>query len=243
MEAGQRVAPRQAERNVSFRAADGWRIRGTLQIPEGKTRFPGVALLHGSRHESDAYGNASSPGLPQSLNELGMVTLRIDIRGRGASREPLPYCDMAPGQRQAVRLDVDAAINFLASQRSVDARRLGVVVEQDTAQPALPVVRKDRRVLACVMISGRLDSSRPEPIRRFRTPVFCIVSKEDRRGFHDMVDVYLASASKQSRLKVFKGMPLGTTMFSAWRYEFPNEKPIEDLIAEWLSGNLVRGKM
>lgn len=223
-----------AEREVTFKAADGWQITGSVQIPGSKSKAPGVVLVHGSRHEKDAYGQA----LPRLLNGQRIAMLRIDIRGRGASREPLAFSSMAPEQRRAVRLDVEAAIDFLASQAGVDSRRIAVVAEQDSANAAVFASAGDRRVAAYVLISGRLSRTAKDAISKIPAPVFCLVSKEDRRGFKDMTDAYLAAKNGQSRLKVFEGLGFGTTMFSAWQFEFPNETPIEEMIGTWLAQRL-----
>lgn len=222
------------EREVRFKSADGWQIAGSLSIPNAKTKVAGVVLIHGSRHEKDAYGQ----GLPHLLNEQGIATLRIDIRGRGASREPLRFNSMAPEQRKGVRLDILGAIDFLASQPGVASRRIAVVAEQDSASPAASACAKDRRVAAFVLLSGRLSQNAKDEIASASFPIFCLVSKEDRRGFKDMTDAYLSSDNSLSRLKVFEGIGFGTTMFSAWQYEFPKEQPIENMIGIWLADRL-----
>jgi dienelactone hydrolase len=232
--AAQTAADVFAEREVVFNAADGWQIAGSISIPKTRGKVPGVVLIHGSRHEKDAYGQA----LPRLLSEQGIATIRIDIRGRGASREPLTFNSMAPEQRKGVRLDVEAAVDFLASQPGVDSRRIAIVAEQDSANPALMASAKDRRVAAFVLLSGRLSQTAKDEMAAATAPVFCLVSKEDRRGFKDMTDVYLSSRNRRSRLKVFEGIGFGTTMFSAWQYEFPNEQPIEQMLGLWLADML-----
>jgi dienelactone hydrolase len=224
-----------AERGIVIEAADGWQLAGKIYVPPGEHQAPGVVLIHGSRHESDGYGHISSQGLPPALKERELAMLRIDIRGRGASREPLEFHAMTPEQRKAVRLDVRASLDCLAAQPGVDAKRLALVVEQDSADAALRASAKDRRVAAYVLISGRLNQATKEAIAAITAPVFCLVSKEDRRGFKDMTDVYLLSKNRRSRLKVFDGIGLGTTMFSAWAYEYPKEQPIEEMIGVWLA--------
>jgi dienelactone hydrolase len=232
--AAQTAADVSAEREITFKASDGWQIAGSISIPKTRGKAPGVVLIHGSRHEKDAYGQA----LPRLLSEQGIAMLRIDIRGRGASREPLTFNSMAPEQRKGVRLDVEAAVDFLASQPGVDSRRIAIVAEQDSANPALIASAKDRRVAAFVLLSGRLSQTAKDEMAAATAPVFCLVSKEDRRGFKDMTDVYLSSRSRRSRLKVFEGIGFGTTMFSAWQYEFPNEQPIEQMLGLWLADRL-----
>lgn len=227
-----------SEREVSFKTSDGWRISGSLYVPSGAVKAPGVVFVHASRHESDAYGNLGAPGIPQTLGKEGIATLRIDIRGRGASREPRVFNSFAPAERDGVRLDIEAAIGFLAAQPGVDATRIGIVAEQDGADAALTAAAKDRRIGAFILISGRLGPGAKAAVGSVAAPVYCLVSKEDRRGFQDMTDAYLASKSRSSRLRVFEGLAMGTTMFSTWRFERPNERPIDEIAAEWMAGQL-----
>lgn len=225
----------QAEEEVTFKASDGWQIMGSLHVPRSNAKVPAVLLVHGSRHESDAYGNLSAPGIPQTLSQQGIATLRIDIRGRGASREPREFHSMAPDESARVALDVQAAINFLGSQKGVDAGRIGVVVEQDTATAAVLASARNRRVRAFILISGRLSSTAKDALKRTSASLLCLVSKEDRRGFKDMTDAFLSSTDDRSRIKVFEGLALGTTMFSTWRNEFPREEPIDQMAGIWLA--------
>lgn len=224
-----------AEREVTFKASDGWQIIGSLHVPQSTTKVPAVLLVHGSRHESDAYGNLTTPGIPQTLSQYGIATLRIDIRGRGASREPRDFHSMAPDERVRVALDVEAAIKFLGSHRGIDAGRIGIVAEQDTATPAVLASARNRSVRAFILISGRLSQSAKDAIGRTSAPILCLVSKEDRRGFKDMTDAFLSSKSDRSRIKVFEGLALGTTMFSTWRNEFPSEQPIDEMAGVWMA--------
>ncbi|HKA21712.1 MAG TPA: alpha/beta fold hydrolase [Blastocatellia bacterium] len=225
------------EETVEFKTKDGWRIIGTLHIPRSSGRVPGVVLVHGSRHESDAFGQISTPSLADTLSSHGLATLRIDIRGRGASREPQRFHSMAPEQREAVLLDVKAALQFLA-QTGVKRNHIGIVGEQDTAGAVLTAAATSKHVVACVLISGRLNRFAVDAFSRTRKPIFCLVSKEDKPGLKDMVDAYLASKNGNSRIQVFDGLAMGTTMFSTWRFEFPNEPPIEEMVGSWLSATL-----
>jgi dienelactone hydrolase len=227
-----------AEREVTFKTSDGWKIVGMLHIPKSESKVPGVVLVHGSRHEADAYGQVSTPGLPQTLSQHGVATLRIDIRGRGASRGPRGFHSMTPAQREAVRLDVEAAIGFLGSLEAVKKSRIGIVAEQDSANAATIAGATDRRVGAFILISGSLGKAAKDAIRATAAPILCLVSKEDGRGFRDMTDAYLSSRSNRSRLRVFEGLALGTTMFSTWRNEFPDEQPLEEEAGVWLAERL-----
>jgi hypothetical protein len=56
-----------------------------------------------------------------------------------------------------------------------------------------------------------------------------------------MIDAFLSSKSKLSSIRVFEGLALGTTMFSTWRNEFPQEQPIDELAGLWLARMLTGG--
>src|SRR5262249_52068770 len=101
------------DREVRLTAADGKLIEASLCLPD-KGPAGAVVLVPASNHERHAYGDESIPGLPQSLRNKGIAVLRIDIRGRGASLGDRAFHSMAPGEREAVRLDVEAAVDFMA---------------------------------------------------------------------------------------------------------------------------------
>jgi len=223
------------ETEVTFKTSDGWKIFGLLHVPSNHGKVPAVVFVHGSRHENDAYGNLSAPGMPQSLNQRGVATLRIDIRGRGGSRGPRNFFSMPPEERMRVALDIDAAIQLIAGQAGVDGRRIGIVAEQDSTSAAILAGARNRRVRGFVFISGRLNQPAKEAIGATSAPIMCLVSKEDRHGFQDMTDAFIASRSNRSRIKVFENLALGTTMFSTWRNEYPHQEPIDENAAHWLA--------
>ena len=43
---------------------------------------------------------------------------------------------------------------------------------------------------------------------------------------------------RRSRLEVFDGLGLGTTMLSTRQFEFPDAEPLEVMIADWLVARL-----
>lgn len=218
---------------VTFAAADGTPVHGDVVRPEGAVRA-GAVLVHASKHERDAYGVS----LPQLLVDDGFAVLRIDVRGRGESREPVPFPLMAPLQRRAVALDVAAAVDFLAGpDAGIAAGSVAVVSEQDSSGPAL-AARPGHPVAAHVVISGRLDAGAREGLDGLAVPVLALVSTEDRRAVGDVTELYLASGDERSRLRVVRGMGFGTTMFSAWQFAHPSEPTMEESIAAWLTGVL-----
>jgi dienelactone hydrolase len=228
------------EKEVSFKAEDGWVISGMLNVPEEPGRqFPAVILLHAFAHDRDAFGQYLYPGLSQILGSRGLATLRIDLRGRGKSLGGKELHSFSREELSKIYLDVRAALTFLESQPSIDPYRIGLLAEEESAEAAVMGWGGDTRVKAIVLISGRLtDAAKRQLASSPDIDLFLVVSKEDRRGFRDMADAYKLTRSEHSRISVYKNLGIATTMFSVWRSERPKEKPIEDGIAEWFSERL-----
>ena len=65
-----------------------------------------------------------------------------------------------------------------------------------------------------------------------------MVSSEDRGGFRDMTDAYKLSKNPMSSIHVYKGLGMATAIFSTWRYNRPQEKPLDYVMADWLTTQL-----
>jgi dipeptidyl aminopeptidase/acylaminoacyl peptidase len=235
------------EKEISFKAQDGWTIYGTLSIPSGLGRgekVPGILMVHSPSHDRDIYLGAHQVGLTTYAKENlttatgGMVTLRIDIRGRGKSAEGQEYHSFTEEQRARVALDVGGAIKFLSEQEQVDGNRIGVVAEGASAEPAVSAGFGDHRVAAMALLSGRVGSEVREMVGTRDIPVLCVASKEDRVGVADMAAVYRLSPSSASDLLVYSDLGIGYPMFIVWANKFPNEKPLESTVGEWLAARL-----
>jgi hypothetical protein len=217
---------------LTFESSDGWPINGILRRPiqaHGEPT-PAVLAVPGSRHERDAWSHVA-----MALAERGCTTLQIDIRGRGASANGVRYSDMGPAQRRRVSLDVAAAIDVLAHANGVDAARLGLLVEHDTAADALEAVASDARVRAVAVLSARHSARVAKVVAEGGAPVYAMASVEDREGLRTTVDAYLAAPEAQSRIDVFHGLGVGITMASVLQFERPDERPIEARLADWMA--------
>src|SRR4030095_9566133 len=107
--AGFYLKPDSVQKPVSFITEDGWTIHGTYTVPTAYRgeRLPAALLLHASMHSQTVW--VGYPGWAKIQESI--PTLRIDWRGRGKSREPIPYISSSPTQRDKVALDVTAALN------------------------------------------------------------------------------------------------------------------------------------
>lgn len=232
------------ETEISFATEDGWTIRGTLSVPEGMSegeRVPAVVLVHSPAHDRDAYLGLHMVGRNQQAKEslrsaLGRTaSLRIDIRGRGASSEPREHRRFTEADRARVAYDVIGAIEFLSRQPQIEPTRIAVVAEGPSAEAALVASLRDERVCGLVLLSGRVSEATKELVaRRADLPVLCAVSKEDRVSVVDMAGVYAKTVDPASDLMVFRDVGVGNSMFIMWANKFPNQSSLESIVAEWI---------
>ena len=233
---------RAAEHEITFQTEDGWTIYGTLSvpddIPEG-TRVPGVLLLHSSGHDQETFNrHYAIPGLAQTFVGRQVASLRIDWRGRGKSIGAQEFHSFTQAQRERVALDVKAALNFLCAQKGIDSGRIAILAEEFSADAAVRGSMNDPRVKVYAFISGRVEETSKNYLAQASLPVLCVVSSDDKPGFADMTAVYSRSKNPASEILVFNHASIGTTMFYLWRHDYPNEKPLDVRIADWVSDYL-----
>jgi len=185
-------------------------------------------MVPDSFHERDVYET-----LANKLASRALASLRLDTRGRGASRGALPYALMGPQQRRRVSLDVRAALDLLAGLQSVASEHMAVVAERNTASDV--VAGAAARVNAAVILGGWPSPRLTAALQRHPVPVFGLVSAEDRTGLRGTTDAFLATQSKESELMVLHGRGFGTTMFSTGSRQTVS---LETTIADWLAERL-----
>jgi dienelactone hydrolase len=232
------LKPKSVESEVSFQTEDGWQIHGVLTVPQalaGGRKLPAALLVHGGEHDQSVFD--TYPGWAKIQESL--VTLRFDSRGRGKSRRPLESHSFTSEQRESAYLDVKAALKLLESQPAVDLNRIGIVAEESGAEPAVLGAVGDPHIRVMIFLSGRLPERAREYIARNpRIAVLGVVSKEDSASFADMTDVYFRSKNPASDLFIFDDLGIGAAMGSIWRDKFPNQKPIDFVLGEWLVARL-----
>ena len=117
---------------VSFKSADGQLIHGTLFVPSGGGKHPGIVFVHGgpprqmllSWHYMDYYSNAYA--VNQYLASLGFVVLSVNYRlGIGYGHDfnfPAKWGPTGASEYQ----DVLAGAKFLQREPRVDPARIGI---------------------------------------------------------------------------------------------------------------------
>ncbi|HEY6960303.1 MAG TPA: prolyl oligopeptidase family serine peptidase [Gaiellaceae bacterium] len=119
-----------------------WEVRvggvgGTLTVPPGPGPFPAVAMVHGS----ETSGREEFQVFAAYLESLGVAVLAADKRHDG---EPL----------QALAADAAAQVDFLASNRLVDARRVGLLGDSQAGWTIALAAAADPRVRWAVPLVG-----------------------------------------------------------------------------------------
>jgi dienelactone hydrolase len=230
------------EKEVSFKTEDGWTIHAVLSTPatlKQGDRVAGAVLVPSPAHDRDIYGHNGYPSVRSVLEKANIATLRIDIRGRGTSSEPRDYRYFTEEQRARVALDVKAAIEFLCQQKEVDDSRIGIVAEAESAEATVIAAVQDSRVRALILLSGRMGKTAKESItKRDDLSILGVVSKEDKISFADLTDLYKLSRNPSSGLMIHRDIGLGNAMFIMNVAKFPNEKPLEGTVGEWLIARL-----
>jgi dienelactone hydrolase len=193
-------AARAEQRDVTFRAPDGFTLQGTFySVAKGG---PGILLLHQCNADRRSYDQ-----LALMLNTAGYNVLSFDFRGFGGSRSG-QYTDFS-GQRQAIvdRMpgDVDAALAFLTSQNTVIARALGVVGGSCGVNQAIQASRRHPEVRTLVLLSGGTNADGEAHIAASRQlPVFGVASEEDGTAPASITKIVGLSAHPDSRVQMLK---------------------------------------
>jgi fermentation-respiration switch protein FrsA (DUF1100 family) len=143
-----------SEQTFDFQS-DGLKLSGIVHVPDGLgkgEKRPAFLVLHGFG-SNKLSGSASGPA--KSLEKLGYVALRFDMRGCGESE----------GVRGRVICleqveDTKSALSFLAARAEVDPRRIGVIGQSFGAAVAVYTAGVDRRVAACISSGGWGDGAK-----------------------------------------------------------------------------------
>lgn len=154
----------QADVEVTFGSAPGVTLAGTVSVPDGPGPFPAVVLVSGSGLQDRDGGpdNALAPAgfrmyrdLAEGLRQAGVMVLRYDERGAGASTAGPEPQDVTTLDYAA---DVAAAVRLLAERD--DVRWIGVVGHSEGGLIAPMVANDEGAVDGIVMVAGQGVSGR-----------------------------------------------------------------------------------
>lgn len=155
----------QNSREVTFTGVGGFKLDGTLLLPNAPGRHSALLLLPGSG-PSDRDGNQTGlqinilKELAEKLAENGVATLRFDKRAVGTR-----YHALYPKDKSALNDffsweafvgDAEAAFKFLQSQPEIDPKSVGVLGHSEGGIIALAMAKDvDPAALVLVSTPGR----------------------------------------------------------------------------------------
>ncbi|HVL27447.1 MAG TPA: alpha/beta fold hydrolase [Acidimicrobiales bacterium] len=144
------------ERLVSFSGAGGTKLAGTLGVPDNARNAPGVLIVPGVGPTTDrdgiqdaTQGDQLYKDISAAFNAAGMVTLRYDRRGIGASKLE---SGTRPRYEDMVE-DARGALNFLAQRREVGSAPVAVVGHDVGGWMALRLAATEEKVKGVVLVS------------------------------------------------------------------------------------------
>jgi dienelactone hydrolase len=215
-----------ARRDVSFTGADGFALRGTFHSAD--KGGPGILLLHQCNADRRIYDQ-----LAVMLNIAGYNVLAFDFRGFGESTGGEYTSFAAQRQKIVERMpsDVDAALNFLIAQPTVNARALGVVGGSCGVNQAVQASRRHPEIRTLVLLSGGTDGVGEDHIRNAKISVLGAASEEDADAAAAIRKIVSLSTHSDSRVEMFKGAGHAASMFA-------KQPDLEADIVIWFRSNL-----
>lgn len=137
------------ETRVDFQSGE-LTLEGVLAIPEGAGPFPAVIVCHPHPLYGGNMDNNVVCCLAETLTQASFVSFKFNFRGVGESHGEF-------GQGTGEQKDVQAAISFIGTVKTVDSKRIGLAGYSAGAGFAFPVALKDTRIKALAAVSPPLD--------------------------------------------------------------------------------------
>jgi dienelactone hydrolase len=210
---------------------DGWQLIGDLAIPDpfgGGEDVAGVLMLNQAAGDRQAYRHLS-----RELNERGLASLRLDMRGHGESTN---RGEFVPGQNRRDPLiwdsevDVPAALEFLGAQRGVDPNRLAVAGASYSGEEAAEAGRLFGFAQAYVLLSpGSFSGASVASIDSSLVDWLFIAARGD--PFLTEIAASIRESSETAELLLVPGAKHATDLLEA-------RPDLAEIVAIWLATRL-----
>lgn len=210
-----------AGRPVTWTGADGTTLAGLLY--EAGRQGPGVVLVHMLGRSKDEWS-----GVASRLQEAGVTTLAMDLRGHGNSSG-------SGGTFAPMVGDVRAAAEWLVTRANVRAGSVAIVGASLGATLAAYAAADAPSVRAVALISPsldyrglRLDAAVMKKLGR--RAVWLVASTEDPYALRTVRELADADATREQRLSAVRAH--GTALFSA-------DPDLPGALVDWLRRTLI----
>lgn len=227
------------EEKVSFLTDDKVSIAGTYYSPgtsNKNTSAPdAIILLHMLGRDRNDWNTFAST-LSNSSN--GYIVLSLDLRGHGQSinqnGKVISFQSFTPDDFNKMVLDVEAAKQFLVTQRGINSNNIAIVGASIGANIALKYAVLDPSIKAVVLLSPGLDYKgvrTSEAITKFKNPIYIAASGKDSIAGSDP-QTLCNMINCGDKLKVYQDSNShGTDMF----LDSSLNPPLGSLIISWLN--------
>jgi carboxymethylenebutenolidase len=161
-------------KNVAYKSGDEM-VNGVLYVPPGKGPFPALVVIHEWWGLNDWVKEQAS-----KLADQGYVTLAIDLyRGKVATTPDEAHQVMRGVPPDRATRDLHAAFDYLAAQKSVDAKRIGDIGWCMGGGYALDLAHTESKLKAAVINYGHLASD-PETMKGIHAAILGIFGALDK---------------------------------------------------------------
>ena len=221
---------------ISSGSPDTLTIRATLYLPRKPKakRSPVVLLIHMLGRDRRTW----LPLIPE-LTEAGYATLALDLRGHGDSDKlrGKTFADFSSRDWVSTRLDIKAALDFIATRRELNPKRIGLIGASIGANLALLEAATNPNVRVAVLMSPGLDY---RGIRTGRAAaaypskaLLIMASRGDTYSAESSKNLFdLARHAEPKKLKLYPGTAHGTNLLTT-------QPGSIGLIMNWLLNNLL----
>lgn len=182
--------------------SDVWKIVGDLLIPKSEGAIPAVILLNRAAGERSEYRS-----LCAHLAEMGIASLRIDLRGHGESINKGKFVPFDSTSRKLMiepsHEDVTTAFRYLKSVAGIDSQRIGFVGGSYSGEMMAIAARKSGYGKAYVALSpGSFSDESMELIDRSGIPWLFIKSADEKAP--PMKDLFTILREKSRKAQIIE---------------------------------------
>ncbi|MHC5202489.1 alpha/beta hydrolase family protein [Myroides sp. LJL119] len=131
---------------------DGITLSGSLTLPNGKGKFPGVILVSGSGpndRNQEIFGHKPFLVLADYLTNNGYAVLRYDKRGVASSQG-----DYEKATTYDFANDAKAGLAYLKSRQEIDDTKIGILGHSEGAMIAQIIASEDPTVDFIILMAG-----------------------------------------------------------------------------------------
>lgn len=217
-----------ASQQLTLRTADGVSIAAELRLPAVRPA-PAVILVHMLTRTHEDWARTA-----EKLNEAGLVTLAIDLRGHGASGAAAS-AGAGGGDMNASVRDVVAARDFLRGRSDLCSGAIGIAGAQVGANLAVLAAASDPAIRSIALLSPGIEyrNLRPEAaMRKYNErPALLLASAED--AYANRSARALSTTGTGTRdFRLLSGAGHGTVMLA-------RRPDLVDVLVDWFRRTLV----